>query len=134
MGKIRHPQHVTERAAEMREQGHTYTSIAKTLDISPKTVETMCIAQGALPPAQEITLSNFNRRQQPDVYFRNGRAVRRFTADDDALLLQLEAEGKTIAQIANALGRAHNTVRARLRILARHDAIRDELGSSAIEI
>ncbi len=53
---------------------------------------------------------------------RNGHPVRRYSAEDDAKLLAMEAEGKRIAEMARALGRQSNSVRARLMTLARHEA------------
>jgi hypothetical protein len=48
--------------------------------------------------------------------------VRRFTAEEDALLLQMEANGARYCEMCRALGRRHNSIIGRLATLARRDA------------
>ncbi|HRO02765.1 MAG TPA: hypothetical protein PLS69_04095, partial [Terricaulis sp.] len=48
-----------------------------------------------------------------------------FTQAEDAALLALLSEGLTHTEIGARIGRRSNTVRARLMILARHDARRE---------
>ena len=53
------------------------------------------------------------------VILRAGRAVRPFTAAEDAELLRLEAEKLRYLEIARRLGRKRHVVAARLASLAR---------------
>ena len=58
---------------------------------------------------------------------RSGHEVRRFTVEEDELLLDLKSKGLTNAAIGRRLNRAAHTVLGRLMTLARQDARREEL-------
>ncbi|MGV7034894.1 helix-turn-helix domain-containing protein [Methylobacterium symbioticum] len=108
-----------EQIAALRETGMSYGRIARKFGCSESTVYWKCLALGAEPPSPQPLTA---RALGPAVAIRNGREIRRFTAEDDAKLLAMEAEGKRIADMARALGRQSNSVRARLMTLARHEA------------
>ena len=54
---------------------------------------------------------------------RNGAVQRLFTATDDARLLELEAQGLTMSEIARRAGRAYTSTRIRLMTLALREDI-----------
>ena len=63
----------------------------------------------------------------PMTVTRGDHIVRRFTSDEDSVLLQLEAEGLRICEMSRALGRPPNSIRGRLMTLARHQARKEGL-------
>lgn len=108
-----------EQIAALRETGLSYGQIARKFGVSTSTVYWKCLALGAeAPTARPLPRS----APGPAMVMRNGHQVRRYSAEDDAKLLAMEAEGKRIFEMARALGRQANSVRARLMTLARHEA------------
>ena len=59
---------------------------------------------------------------------RGNHVVRRFTPEEDALLLTLEAEGLSYTEIGRRLERPHTSISGRLMTLARHEERRAEAG------
>lgn len=107
------------------ERGLGLAEIAEKMDCSIGSVSWALLREGAErkgdhPPAKSSP-------EQPVSYQRNGRVVRLFTADDDALLLELEALGLNPAQIGKRFDpvRLPNTITGRLRTLARREARRE---------
>lgn len=100
-----------------RELGWTVDRIAAEFDISSGSVAWCCLVLGADPPDAKLQ----NRDHYPMVVMRNGMPVRRFTPEDDAQLLRLEAAGESINSIASTIGRRTNSVRGRLSTLARRE-------------
>lgn len=108
-----------EAMAEMREAGRTYGQIALAFGCSESTAYWICLKLGAdRPDAKPLA----QRALGPEVVQRNGHAVRRYSAEEDAQLLALSAEGKGDSEIGRLIGRKPNSVRARLMTLARHEA------------
>ena len=62
----------------------------------------------------------------PMICTRSGYKVRKFTADEDAIIMKMDLDGATTAEIASALGRPWNSTRGRQMTLARHAARREE--------
>lgn len=109
---------IADRIATMRERGCTKQQIAKACGVSVGAVEWHCLSRGIEPP---------NPRPlppvptQPVVHIRNGRPVRRFTAEEDAKILAMRQAGARPSEIARALpGRKPHSVLGRLHTLARH--------------
>lgn len=108
-----------EQMAEMREKGRTYGQIALAFGCSESTAYWICLKYGADRPGSQPLEP---RARGPEVVQRNGRAVRRYSAEEDAQLLALASEGKGDSEIGKLIGRRPNSVRARLMTLARHEA------------
>lgn len=116
-----------EEMAELRERGWSCQRIADYFTangtpISVGSVNWQCLRVGAdAPPPLRGTLT------QPTVtYQRNGRVVRPFTAQDDALLRVLDMQGIKISVIARRMRRGANSIRGRLYTIARRDARAEE--------
>ena len=108
-----------EQMAERREAGQSYARIARAFGCSESNVYWICLALGAdHPNAKPLSVEI----RGPMVVLRNGHAVRRYTREEDARLLALEAEGNGDSAIGKILGRRPNSVRARLMTLARREA------------
>lgn len=104
-------------AAEKRERfGWSYKRIAAELGVSHKSIEWCCLAMGAESPKPAR-----KRMTVPDVRMRKGRPVRRFTATDDAKIVELSADGKGPCEIARALGRKHVSIIGRMMRLAKYE-------------
>ncbi|MCC0807550.1 helix-turn-helix domain-containing protein [Methylobacterium sp. W2] len=108
-----------ERIIEMRERGRTYGVIARVLGCSESTVSYHCIRL-AIDPPNPRRLPPMGGR--PPVVMRNGHAVRAYTAEDDARILAMDAEGASDSEMGRALGRRAHSVRQRLMTLARREA------------
>lgn len=106
--------------AEMREAGMSCARIARRLGMSRGAVHWQCMRLGVVAPEDRGRVPVVP--ETPLVARRGDHVVRRFTRDEDARLLALEAEGLSIGEIARRLGRPANSVRGRLATLARHDA------------
>lgn len=118
------PVEVEHQICEWRERGRTLRWISKQLasrgfTLSTGAIEWRCLVSGS-------DLPHGRRRQSSHVpgatYMRNGRLVRYYTAEEDALLLKLAGERRSLTQIGSALGRSKTSVRGRLVILARLSA------------
>ncbi|GJD92877.1 hypothetical protein [Methylobacterium iners] len=108
-----------DRLVEMRERGKTHAVIARALGCSVSAVSYQCLRLGVetpKPPSVSIEIRG------PLVTTRNGYMVRRFTPEDDAQILAMEAEQRSVSEIARHLGRQPHSVRQRLMTLARREA------------
>lgn len=107
-----------EAIAADRERGMSLPAIAQKYSCSQGSAAWHCLRLGADPPkAKPID----TRIRGPLVVKRGGHQVRRFTPDEDALLLELERRGLGDTAIARELRRKPNSVRGRLMTLARHE-------------
>lgn len=107
--------------ARWREQGRSYRWIGARLGYSPGLIRWNCLKVGAdTPKGPQIAAS-----KMPMLTIRNGREVRRFTAEEDARLVRMDMEGATYSAIAKAMGRTRNSVTGRLMTLAMWDARRE---------
>jgi len=106
------------RICELREKGLTIRAIADEIGRSRGAVYWRCLENGVDPPKPAKL-----RREiiGPAIYNRGGHTVRRFTPEEDARLLEMEAEGLSRTAIARTLKRGRNSVVGRLMTLARHE-------------
>jgi transposase-like protein len=102
-------------AVALVEEGRTYAHVAKLYGVSVACIRWHCLRQGA-PPRGKLQPPPAN----PVVMRRGDHQVRLFTAEEDASLLRLEAEGLRTSEIARRLGRKPNSVTGRLATIARH--------------
>ncbi len=102
-----------EQIIELREsRGLSYSAIARRIGCSHGSVEYHCLRAGVVRDSDGPI---------PIRPVRDTSRSRAFTEADDARMIAMEAEGARVADIARALGRAHNSVASRLYILARRD-------------
>lgn len=115
MGKLSEQQIVE--IAEKRELGWSYNRIAKHFGVSTGAVHYQCLRQGAVSPNATPP-----RLQHTPVTIRStsGRVQRRFTVEEDAKLLALSLENRSMTDIARQMGRPNTSVRIRLMTLALH--------------
>lgn len=107
-----------ELICSMRERGKTYEQIGRRVGCSAKAVSWHCLQLGAEPPKRTKL---WDKIQGPAVFSRNGHSVRRYTAEEDSILLDLERQGLPIGEIARRMGRRWNSVKGRLMTLARRE-------------
>lgn len=117
--------------AALRERGWSANRIAahfasQGAPISRSTVHYHCKRIGADVP-QRLQYKTFDLRAP---YWRGGRQILPWTAEDDSVLLKHERRGIAINAIARQLGRQESSVRGRLLTLARREA-RQEAGTLA---
>ena len=117
-----------EELGQEREQGATQgrlVQLAKLrfdVEISAKAILWQLLRLGYdLPPG---------RRQAtnvgPLIQQRGDQIVRRFSPEDDKLLLELERQQLSYSEIGRRMSRKPNSIRGRLLTLARRDARQDE--------
>lgn len=106
--------------ARLRELGHSYEWIAAQFGCSANAVSWQCCRLGADAPRS--TGKSWEKVQGPQVMKRGDYTVRRFTAEEDARLLELSQAGIGNSEIARRLGRRPNSITGRLMALARRDA------------
>ena len=111
-----------EEAMRLRERGWSFERISRKLGVASKTIAWHALKLGVESPKGQNAIRAVPI--QPVIHVcKNGRLIRRFTADEDAKLLTLEREGHSVNKIAISLKRTHNTVFGRLRTLARYQEI-----------
>jgi len=113
---------LSEMAVLRENDGLTYGEIAERIGSKAETVAWHCLRLGIDPPKPP---QSWEKIRGPAITHRNGHEVRRFTADEDARILELEATGMSTYAIARAIKRPNNSTRARLMILARREARRE---------
>ncbi|MFG6080528.1 hypothetical protein ACEUZ9_001132 [Paracoccus litorisediminis] len=106
-----------EHAAILRERGFTYGQIARRTGMSEGSVYWHCLRLGADHPNPRAT-----QQVGPALMRRGNHVVRRYSAEEDALILEMEASGHSVAEIARRLDRRHNSVSTRLMTLGRIEA------------
>jgi hypothetical protein len=113
--------------AELRERGWTMARIQRHFErkgvaVSRGVIAWQCLRMGAdLPPGRRRPSAQRDRH-----YERRGRVVRPFSPDEDAQLIALEAKGLPLSRIAREIGRANNSIRGRLMVLAMREARAEE--------
>lgn len=120
---------IIQRAAEMRETGKTVPEISSALGMSASAVYWYCLKLGADSPDG---CSHLDRNRGPRLVRRGKYIVRRFSADEDSLLLSMEAAGNSLSAIAHELGRSRNSIVGRLMTLARHEDRTERQGEKGI--
>lgn len=108
-----------ERIATMREAGSSCGVIAAAIGCSVSSVSWQCLRLGAEPPNPRALK---DVPATPKAVRRGDHMVRRFTVDEDAQILTMEAEGLATVEIARRLGRPPNSVLGRIMTLARREA------------
>lgn len=109
-------------AFAMRERGFTYGQIALRLDVSQGAIAWHCLKHGVESPRTTPSLSTGGAK--PGAIERRGNhLVRRFTPEEDRMILAMEAAGHNRAAIGRACTppRAPNSITGRLMTLARHE-------------
>ena len=103
---------------DLREAGKTYKQISKITGMHVSSISWYCLKFGIDHPDKtgEIKEKNY-----PMTCSRNGHAVRRFTDDEDKLLLEMDAAGKNYTQMGRRLNRKRNSIEGRLMTLARRE-------------
>lgn len=105
------------------EQGRSFPYIAKELGVPVGNVKTICLFKCIEHPSVK---KRFQRRNPP-VYYRNGKAVRSYTPEEDEAIFMLEAKGLSYGEIAKETGRAKSSIRTRIAHLARLEERKHEL-------
>jgi DNA-binding CsgD family transcriptional regulator len=108
-----------EVVAAMREAGKSYGQIARRLGKHKNTISWCCLVNGIdSPKASKLWTDGI---KGPAEVIRGDYVLRRFTPEEDAELLRLEATGMSPAAIGRAIGRGRNSVVGRLATLARRE-------------
>lgn len=105
--------------AELRERGLSYKEISAKTGVKTSSISAICTLMGVVAPGAKLP----NHRPKKLTAHRGNHIVRRFTDEEDARLLSLEAQGFRYCEIARKLGRRPNSVKGRLMTLARRDAV-----------
>ncbi len=114
----------------MREAGWSLTKISRAMgqrgiSVSPGSIAWTCLRAGADLPIQRRQTHSFVEGTM--VVKRGDHLVRRYTAEEDRQILEMEADGASVASIARRLDRKHNSVIGRLAALARRQARSEEI-------
>lgn len=115
-----------DRMAELVEAGVPHHKIAEEMEATTGAVDWQLLRMGVTGPRS----TKFS--QNGGSYLRHGRVVRRFSSEEDKVLLELEAEGLGPYKIGCRIGRSHNSVMGRLATLARHDQLEEEAEKRAL--
>lgn len=102
-----------DQMASWREAGRSYEWIGRRLGLSAHAIRWNCLRIGADHPRGHT----FKPSKMPMLTVRVGGVVRRFTPEEDALILRRKAEGAGNAQIARELGRKSHSILGRLLTL-----------------
>ena len=109
-----------EKACDLLETGrYTYAQIAEETGMHRSSVYHVCLAAGAdLPSRRQGKI-----RTQKTMVVQIGDHTRKlFTPEEDKRMVEMALKGAGPSKIGRELGRKHNSIIARLRLLARHDA------------
>lgn len=109
---------ILNQAADLREQGLSCQAIANKLEMSVGAVSWHCLRLGADSPK---TRHNTARPTGPMLVKRSGHVVRRFSVEEDQMLIEMDLAGKRMCEIARKLNRRPNSVKGRLMTLARRE-------------
>lgn len=118
MGKKSFDRATIERAAELREQGLSYSMIEKLTGMSRGSAYWHCLREGAEAPNNTIRAGAIGAMV---LTTKRGHTIRRYTEDEDQKILAMEALGANPTEIAKALGRARSSIIGRMMMLARHE-------------
>ena len=108
---------------ELREvRGWSYPRIADRLGAHRSSIYWWCLKLGLEAPEKIRAARSKRLVIGPAVCTRSdGRVIRRFTPEEDARILALEAEGLSCVEIARELGRERTSVVGRVLTLARRE-------------
>lgn len=110
------------------ERGLSCKQIALKLNVDAGAVSWHCLMLGVERAGRKPGLHKIASAERY-TYTRKGFPVRGYTAEDDQLLLKLEAEGLRYTEIGRRMNpqRRYNSIRARLATLARREAREEEM-------
>lgn len=104
-------------AIRLREtRGMSFKAIAERLDMSHGSVYWHCLRQGADNPKAAARKLG----KPPMISARGEHLLRRFSAEDDAVILDMRSSGASLSEIARKLGRRHHSISSRLLLLERN--------------
>lgn len=107
----------------LRESGHTYSHIARSVGCTLSAARYHCLQHGAERPGKSRIIA------APEVartFNRGGKDVRQYSQEDDALLRALRMQGLSMPRIARRMRRTYSSVRGRLITIARHDMLQED--------
>lgn len=111
--RLRLSQDQIDRIAVLREEkGLSYSAISREVGCTRSAANFICRRDGVYHPS--LPPGNAPRVD----YIRNGRAVRRYSSDEDLQIEAMRADGRTYGEIGRALSRHPTSVRLRLMTLA----------------
>lgn len=110
------PEQVDEALALRERGGWSIARLAERYGVSMGAISYHCLAGGAESPKPP----RLQARQQRTEIRRGDRVVRRFTLDEDRVILKLKAEGVSNSAIGERLDRRPHTIRGRVLTLMRH--------------
>ncbi len=108
------------RICEMRESGKSYAIIARVIGCSRGAVSWQCLRHGADKPGATNT-----QAAHPFECKRGNHTVRRYTPEEDALIIALAIQNFPRTGIAKRLGRKPHSVMGRILTLARRENRRE---------
>jgi hypothetical protein len=114
----KYPDKLIDEAARLRETGMSAKAIGKRLGMSASAVSFHCLRLGADSPN---TVGNIPDPKGPMVVARGNHQVRRFTPEEDRLLIDMDVAGAKVCDMAKKLDRKPNSVRCRMMTLARRE-------------
>lgn len=106
-------------ALPIKARSSRLNKLAREAGVSRQTLRWHCLRAGVRLSARLLGPVD----GQP--YLRNGHLVRRFTAEEDALVKELDQQGLGPKAIGDRLGRRCNTIIGRLATLASYEAQED---------
>ncbi len=112
---------------EREEKGTPVSHLARRLclegvEISASALAWQFLRLNVLPPRDKLPRLHL-KHKGPMVFMRGNFQVRRFSEEDDRILLEEAARGASTLVLAKRLGRAPNTIIGRLATLARYDEV-----------
>lgn len=114
--------------AALRERGWSCDRIAEHFTKAGTAISGSAIYWQCLRVGADVPRKLRGAHTQPGAPYQRGKhIVRPYTTDDDRRLLELEAAGAKMREIARKLGRAENSIRGRLMTLARRQARAEDL-------
>lgn len=114
------------RAGDLREAGLSLKSIAVELGVSCGAIDWHMTKLAIDPP--KTTYSTWDGIRGPAVTMRRSSSIaqahviRRYTPEEDAEILRLQAAGYSYCEIGRRLGRRHHSIIGRCNTLARREA------------
>ncbi|WP_299671742.1 hypothetical protein [uncultured Roseobacter sp.] len=108
-----------DQIAKFRERGWSVARIAEHMGISRGAVDWNCLKFGIESPKTEALVAG--EYNGPMVCKRGNHVVRRFTKEEDVILMDMVEKGARLVDIGQRLGRPGNSIGGHLMTLARRD-------------
>lgn len=115
------------KALELRLKGLSYGQIEMRTGMKASAVAWYCLFERVELPNGDIAAP---RPALPMRYTRNGNIVRRFTAEEDIVVMRMTIEGKSAGSIARHLNRPRTSVKGRIATLARKSSRMTDKGAA----